>query len=233
MNLNKQQLRTLTAAAIVLVLYCILAFVIPFPRGAVFWLSFVFTLLAIFAQLYVLKISFADGKSARSKFYGFPIARIGLFYLIAQLIAGFVCMALGAILPVWVAVLIFVVILGAAALGLIAADAIREEVERQDTVLKKNVETMRALQSLGAGLVGQCEDKALSDDLQKLSDALRFSDPVSSDSTAETEAELGKLLDELQRALLDGDTAGVSGLCRRAQTVLAERNRICKLNKAQ
>ena len=40
--------------------------------------------------------------------------------------------------------------------------------------------------------------------------------------------DLSSLLDELQRALLDNDAAG---LCKKARAVLAERNRICKLNK--
>ena len=40
-----------------------------------------------------------------------------------------------------------------------------------------------------------------------------------------------RLLDDLQTAIFDGDTSGAQGLCKRAQSVLAERNRICKLNK--
>ena len=43
--------------------------------------------------------------------------------------------------------------------------------------------------------------------------------------------DLSSLLDELQRALLDNDAAGAAGLCKKARAVLAERNRICKLNQ--
>ena len=156
MNGKKNMTRSVVILAIVLILYCVLAFAIPFVRGGVFWLSFVFTLIALCAQFYVLKTSFDHGESARSKFYGFPIARIGLIWLVVQLIAGFVCMALGTVLPAWVALVVFVIILALAAIGLITAEGIRDEVERQDETLKKNVTNMRALQSKAAAIAAMC-----------------------------------------------------------------------------
>ena len=122
-------------------------------------------------------------------------------------------------------------LLAAAALGTIAADVTREEIVRQDVQIKRDVSKMRELQSLGRSLVARCEEPTAKAELKKLSESLRLSDPVSSEATAETEAELKSLMDELQNALLDDDNAGISGLCKQAENVLAERNRICKLNK--
>lgn len=231
MNAKKNMTRTLVVLAIVLVLYCVLAFAIPFVRGPVFWLSFVFTIIALLTQLWVLKTSFAHGESVRSKFYGFPIARIGLIYLVVQLIVGFVCMALGAFLPVWVAIVLFVIILGAAAIGLITVDAIRDEVERQDTVLKANVTSMRDLQSRITSIAAQCDDPSVKNELNALAEKFRFSDPVSSDATNEAEAGLSALMDELQTAAIECDATSVSLLTAKIGTALNERNRLCKLNK--
>ena len=231
MNTKKNMTRSIVILAIVLVLYCILAFAIPFIRGGVFWLSFVFTLIALCAQFYVLKTSFNHGESARSKFYGFPIARIGLLYLVVQLIAGFICMAVGFVLPAWVALVVFVVILAAAAIGLITTDAIRDEVERQDAVLKTNVTPMRTLQSKAAAIAAQCEDAGLKSTLNALSDKFRFSDPVSSAATEEAETGLAALMEELQAAVLDSDSEAAAALAKRLEAALAERNRLCKLGK--
>ena len=231
MNGKKNMTRSIVILAIVLVAYCILVFAIPFVRGGVFWLSFVFTLIALCSQVYVLKTSFAHGESARSKFYGFPIARIGLIYLAVQLIAGFVCMAVGLILPVWVALLVFVIILAAAAIGLITTEGIRDEAERQDEVLKKNVSNMRTLQSKAAAIAAQCEDADTKKALAALADKFRFSDPVSSDATAEAEESLAALTDELQAAVLDRDTEAAVSLAGKLEAALAERNRLCRLNK--
>lgn len=228
---NKSALRGRVILAIVLAVYFVLAFVIPFEKTAVFWLSLLFTVIAIAAQAYVLKIAFVDGKFVRSKFYGYPIARIGIIYAAVQIVLGFLFMALGKIIPPWICVVIYVLILAAAVIGLIAADAVREEVERQDEKLKKNVDFMRTMQSRVRTLSGQCENADAAAAVQKLDEAFRFSDPVSSEALAEAERELSACVDTLQGAVADGDWAAVKTLCRKTEQVLAERNRICKLNK--
>ena len=63
-------------------------------------------------------------------------------------------------------------------------------VERQDAQLKTDVAAMRALQSRAAALVSRCEDAALKADAQKLSDAFRYSDPVTNAATKDIEHEL-------------------------------------------
>ncbi|MBR3555004.1 MAG: hypothetical protein IKN89_03760 [Oscillospiraceae bacterium] len=231
MNAKKNMMRTLAVAAIVLVLFCVLAFAIPFVHGAVFWLAFIFTIIAILAQLYIAKKAFANGEGARSKFYGFPIARVGFIYLVVQVLAGLVCMALGLVLPVWVAVVLFILILALAAIGFITVDAIRDEVERQDAVLKTNVTSMRTLQSKAAAIAAQCEDASLKSTLNAMSDKFRFSDPVSSAATEEAETGLAALMEELQTAVLDSDSEAASALAKRLEAALAERNRLCKLGK--
>ncbi len=122
-------------------------------------------------------------------------------------------------------------IFGISAIGFIAADAMKEEVERQDTVHKANVGTMRALQSKAVFVASQCEDVETRKVLDSFSEALRFSDPVSNATTADIEENLTGLLEELGNAVLDKDYAAAKTLCAKASTLLADRNRMCKLNK--
>lgn len=229
--MSKTKLRTGIVLAVVFVVFTVAAFAIPFRKTGVFWLSYVFGVVAIAAQIYVLQVAFTGQKSLRSKFYGFPIARVGVVYLVVQLVLSLVCMALAAILPIWAVVLADVVVLGAAAVGFVATDAMREEIQRQDTVLKKDVSAMRAMQSMSRSLVSQCGDPSLRAELEKLSEALRYSDPVSSDALVEIEAELKGLLDEAQKAIVEQEYEAAGTLCRQAMGVLNERNRLCKLNK--
>ena len=224
MKLSKGKFQTILILAIVLAAYLVLAFVIPFAKTAVFWLALVFTLAAFGVQLYVLKLSFTKGKDARSKFYGFPIARIGVVYLIVQIALSFLFMAIAKFCAAWIAGIVFVLLLA-------AADAMRNEVERQDAQLKTDVAAMRALQSRAAALASRCEDAALKADAQKLSDAFRYSDPVTNAATKDIEHELSACMDELERAVLDNDTESAKTLIKRTAAQLAERNRLCKLNK--
>ena len=83
-----------------------------------------------------------------------------------------------------------------------------------------------------SALVFRCEDAALKAEAQKLSDAFRYSDPVTNDATTDAEHELSACMDELERAVLDNDTASAQTLIRRITAQLAERNRLCKLNKS-
>lgn len=231
MNLSKGKFQTILILAIVLAAYLLLAFVIPFAKTAVFWLALVFTLAAFGVQLYVLKLSFTKGRDARSKFYGFPIARIGVVYLIVQIALSFLFMAIAKICAAWIAGIVFVLLLAAAVVGVIAADAMRDEVERQDARLKTDVATMRALQSRAAALVSRCEDAELKADAQKLSDVFRYSDPMTNNATVDAEHELAACMDELERAVLDNDTESARTFIKRTAAQLAERNRLCKLNK--
>lgn len=228
--MSKNKTRFIIILVILFVVFSLIAFVVPFRRTPAFWISYVFAVIAIAVQAYAWPKAFG-GDSPRSKFYGFPIARVSTIYLVVQLVVSLIFMGVAKWVPAWPVVLVGVVLLAAAAVGSIAADAIRDEVERQDTVLKTDVCTMRTLQSKAALIASQCEDAETKKTLDRFADALRYSDPVSSEPLREIEANLTALTDELQNAVLEKDYAAASALCARAEATLADRNRLCKLNK--
>ena len=225
--MKKDTIRGIIALTVVLALYILIAFLIPFIRTATFWVSFVFSLIASFVVAASIYIAYVKNPDAKSRFYGFPIARIGVIYGVVQLIAGFIFMALGVWIPVWVAVLVYAIALGSVAIGLISADAVREEIQRQDVKLKKDVSFMRNLQSKVCQMATQCD----APELKRFAEDIRYSDPVSSDALGDIEQELAAAVEELQAAVVDGDSESVAQLCRKASAVLSERNRLCKLGK--
>ena len=232
MNGKKVQIRGLIILGIIAAAYSIAVFALPFPKGnAVFWLSYLFTLAALGAQVYVMRVAFSRGRDTRSRFYGFPIARVGVSYLMTQLMLGLLFMGRARIVPVWLPVVVYTVLLGAAAIGFIAADVMRDEIERQDVKLKKDVACMRALQSKTAAMARLAQDDQVRRALERLSEDLRFSDPVSSESLADIEADLAACVDELYQAVTDGGHENTLALVQRAETILAERNRLCRLDK--
>ena len=231
MTNKKTAIRAIVVLAVVLAVFSVIAFAIPFVKNGVFWLAYVFGVLAISVQTYVAYAAFAKGEDVRSKFYGFPIARVGTIYLVVQLVLSITAMIAAPWLPSWIPFVLFVIALGAAAIGFIAADAMRDEVERQDEKIKADVNYMRDLQSRVGALKAQITDSELTAAIGAFADALRYSDPVSKPALREIEAELFSCVDELQRAAVDGDKDAALKLCKKATGVLAERNRLCKLNK--
>lgn len=228
--MKKNNVRVYVVLAVAFVVFSVIAFAAPFAKFRIsFWLAYLFGVVAIAFQLYVYHI-LGEDDDAKSRFYGFPIARIGLTYLVVQLIISLAEMVLAFIMPAWIPLIINVVLIAVAFIGCIVAESVKEEIERQDVIIKKEVKNIRGLQSLSASLVNQCSDsvkKVVAD----LAEEIRYSDPVSCDESEDLEKELDNLLKELQQAIIDGDDSVVEELCKRTTGVLTERNRVCKLNK--
>lgn len=231
--MKKNAIRWWVVLGVVLVVYNVLAFALPFPKTAVFAVSYLFTMIAILAQIYVIRTAFYRGEGVKSKFYGFPIAKLGVIYLAVQLIAGLVFMALGLIVPVWLPLALYVVLLGVAAVGFVAADAARDEVVRQEVKLEKDVSRMREFQAKGRALVTLNQVPEAARPLEKLAEDLRFSDPVSSEALTEIEDRLAECLAQLQEAVSAQKTEQILSVCQEAEHILAERNQLCKLSKAK
>lgn len=231
--MKKNTIRWWVLLGVVLVVYNVLAFALPFPKTAVFAVSYLFSMIAILAQIYVIRTAFYRGEGVKSKFYGFPIAKLGVIYLAVQLIAGLVFMALGLIVPVWLPLALYVVLLGIAAAGFVAADAARDEVVRQEVKLEKDVSRMREFQAKGRALVTLNQVPEAARPLEKLAEDLRFSDPVSSEALTEIEDQLAECLAQLQEAVSAQKTEQILSVCQEAERILAERNQLCKLNKAK
>lgn len=178
MKMNKDSIRALIVAVVTLVIYNLVVFLIPFRMKGVFWTSYIFTLIAFAVVVASVYIAFIRKPDAKSRFYGFPIAKIGVIYGIAQLAVGLVFMALDKIIPVWLAVLVYGVGLCLAVIGLISADAVRDEIEKQDEKLKKDVELMRSLQSKVNQMVNMCDDADAVTELKAFAEEIKYSDPV-------------------------------------------------------
>ena len=213
MPFKKDALRWFLSLAIVLALYLVLILVIPFVKNAAYWLSFGFTLAAFVVAGAAGYVGVVRQEDAKSRFYGFPIAKIGLVYGVAQLALGLVVMALASWIPAWLAAVAYVLMLGAACLGLIATDAVVEQIHVQDAKLRADVRLMRSLQSKLNQLASQCDD------------------PDAASAHPEVLNHNVETVEELQAAVIDADTAAVKHLCPKASALLAERSRLCKLNK--
>ena len=225
--MSKNRVRLYVVLLILLALVSVIAFAIPVEKTPVFWLSYVFAVIAIALQAYSWPKAFG-GEGAKSKFYGFPIARVTTISLVIQLFLSLTVMLLSGTgtmeSPTWAVIIAYAVLLGLMLIGLIAAETTHDEVIRQDMAKSKKTETMRGLMRKSASLAAGCKDPELKSALDELTEEFRYSDPVSHDATEKLEMKLDILLDELKRS---GDTA----LIQEIRTVLGERNQICKQTK--
>lgn len=229
--MKKSNIRFGIIIGILLIIYNLLVFVIPFEKNSIFWLSYGFTLDAFVIAAVSLVIAFRSGKDITSKFYGFPIAKVGLIYLLVQVILCFVFMGLSKWIPISVGVIVYAVALGFAVIGLVVTDTVRDHIQHQDIKLRNDVSVIRTAQAKLNQMVTQCNNNDVAAAVAALADELRFSDPVSAHALSEVEADLIAIIDEIQQAVVDEDSISIMQLCKKAAAILGERNRLCKLNK--
>ena len=227
----KSQLRIGIILLIVLAVFSVITFAVPFEHTAVFWISYGMGVFALLVLGFVLLSMFGKGTTVRSKFYGFPVARIAWSYSITQLVLSLIFMMISGRIPVWIPLIVYPVLFAAAAIGLISVDAMRGEIMRQDAKLKTDISCMTTLRSIVYPLANQCPDPDAKKALQQLADEFRYSDPVSSEALKPVENDLQALVSELQNAVSSGNITQITSLCGKISTVLTERNRLCKLNK--
>lgn len=233
MNLGKKSKSVIAIYAIILVVYVIGFLIIPFNKIAASWISFAFTIIAIATSLFVFNQAFNSKETLVSKIYGYPIFRVGAVYALVQLALGIIICVVAAFVavPYWVALLLSLILLGAAAIGVIVTDNTRDLVEHVDETVRVDTETATNFQINIAGIVDCCEDAGLKAELKKLDEAFRFSDPVSNAHTKESEEKLGILLDELKVFIENNNSDEAMAHIKKISNALAERNRICKATK--
>lgn len=233
MNLTSQnnKLRGYIVLAAIFIVLSVISFAAPFVKNPCFWIAYIFGLCAIAFQVYVFHLSFSGGRDVKSKFYGFPIARIGVFYLIAQLCLTLLEMILAFFLPYWIPLILNVVLGAFALVGCVAADVMRDEIIYQEDATEKNISNMRSLQAFSMTLADQCDHVEAKKYLKTVAEKFRFSDPVSSNETLELESKLKVLLNEIQQAVVENDFDRIGSLSTKTMHTLAERNRRCKLAK--
>lgn len=229
-NMSKNKMREYLVVGIVLILFMIIAFVIPFSKTATFWIGLIFGVIAIASQMYFLTSGFS-GNSPKSKFYGFPIFRIGIIYLGAQLIVSIIEFVCAGVLPAWIAIVLNVLLLAFACLGCITTEVVREEVVRQEVKVKMETGNMTQLRTLSTDIADRCLDTNLKADLKKLAEEFKYSDPVSSEATSKIEAEMWQMMNEMSKVVENRDIERTADICKKLSLKLADRNRVCKTNK--
>ncbi len=140
-------------------------------------------------------------------------------------------MALGTVVPVWLPLVLYVILMGAALIGLITTEGVREEVERQERKLVKDVSRMRKFQALAKMLAGEGQIPEAKEPLRELAEAFRYSDPVSNEALREIEDTLADDLAHLQDAVALLEKEKALEMCRKTKRDLEERNQLCRLHK--
>ena len=161
----------------ILVIFTVIVFTAPINRTPVFWISYIFGLVALCFQTTLCNKNLF-GESLKSKFFAFPIIYIGAVYLILQLTISIVMMAVPDV-PVWIAIIVDVVILGITSTLVIFGEVARTSIEKTEDKVQTKTTFIKRLKSDVEILLVEEKDPEIKKELSKLDDEIRFSDPMS------------------------------------------------------
>ena len=210
--------------AIAFVLFNVIAFAIPTAKTATFWITYVFTAVAFASQIAIWKFAFKGADTLKSKFFGIPLVYVGIAYLIIQIIAFAVFMALP-LTASWIAIVVCALILGTSAICLIGTETGREEINRVEEKVEKKVFYIKSLQVDIEMLASTETDDGTKIALTKLAEKIRFSDPMSDEALVDLEAEISAKVKELKTAENKAEIITV------LDSLITERNKKAKLLK--
>ena len=156
--------------------------------GGAFWPCFILIILTFLINLLGSHHAFAE-KNNQKFFYNIPLIKISYTGLLLNLIFGTICMFIPGC-PIWLGSLVCALIILITILSMIKASALSEIVSKKDDDIKASTANMKRLVALAETNYKNESDATKKEELRKVYEALKYSNPVSSEETKDIELEI-------------------------------------------
>lgn len=221
------------AWVLLLALFNVIVFVTPGEAEekftASFWIGYTMITLGFLGQLICGYVALKE-ENNQKLFYRLSLIKTSYSGLFATFFVGAVCMAIPA-LPYWIGVILCAVVLVFNVLAVIKAAAAVSEVERIDQKVKMQTFFIKSLTVDADTLMARAASEAVREECRKVYEAVRYSDPMSSDMLASVEGQITVKFAALSEAVTADDAQAVAAAAAEVQILLKDRNNKCKLLK--
>lgn len=207
----------------------LLIFLIFDEKNAVFWVSYVFFCIAFIVQIISMFLAIR-GQDVEAVFFGIPLASLSLFYFFAAVFTAAVFMFFQNV-PMKLVVALQIIIVAVYAVVAIVALLSRDIAQDVSDNVKSGVTAIKTMQVQVEMLMAQTADAALKNSLRKLSETIKYSDPMSNDAVTEIENQIMQSLTELRILCENNQTMDAIGACKAAELLFMQRNKLLKATK--
>lgn len=229
MKKNKNLVLTGAIYAILFLLYNLIVFVIFGVRTNVFWVSYVFMVIAFVIQMASLRLSFKNN-DVETIFFGIPLVSLSVYYILAELFCSLVFMIFqGAGLKA--AITIQLLLLGAYLVVAIIALMSRDAVQEVSGHIKEKVTFHKSILTDVEILKDRCEDPELKANLGKLVETVRYSDPMTNASVEDVEFRIMQKMSELRVYCDHKEIDDARQACSELELLFIERNKKLYISK--
>ncbi len=164
-----------------------------------FWIALACVLIAFIGNLFCARLALQE-ENKQKLFYKLPLLTVSRSALGTTLVLGAVLMLIPDC-PAWITAIVCVLLLAFQAIALVKASWTADEVTRIDEKVKTQTSFIRNLTVEAQGLVSRARSEAVRKECQKVYEAVRYSDPMSSEALAAVEAEITAKMRELATAV--------------------------------
>lgn len=220
--------KVLMASGILVLLYNILVFVIPFQRTNIFWIAYLFIMASIAIVIGVFWNALGKHRILTEIIYRSPQLRASILYMILQMISNSLFMII-AIMPIWSVVSIDIFVLGIFVFYIIVAQTETDVLESVDKQVEKKVVYIKDLQYRVENLSKQVVDRVLKEKLRSLSELIQYSDPMSNSNLFELENKIQDYMGKMEEEIQNLEKA--NWLCDELIKLVLERKQKCLLMK--
>lgn len=193
MNLDRIKLSTkgkfAIMSAIAVLLYSILTFIIfGFNRGLSFWISYVFAVISIVLSFFIAYLGATTVKKLTDWLFNLPILRWCVIYAAVEIVMATCFMIISAhwkvvFIPQFLLPFLFLILV----IPCFAQKSHVTDVKRETA---EKVSYIRQINAKLIALIPRTTDSLLKQELEKASDMLRHSDPMSADMLTEVEEKM-------------------------------------------
>ena len=195
--------------------------------GGAFWSGYVFIMLAFIGQIICAYFALRE-KNIKQLFLNLPLITVSYSGLVLSFILGAVCMAVPD-LPNWVGIILCAAVLCFTAIAVIRASAAAELAAETEQKVQTKTSFVRTITVDAENLIGRAKTDDAKADCKKVYEALRYSDPMSSESLAGIESEISRSFEAFSAKIKAGEAC--SDLADELVNLIGDRNRKCKVMK--
>ena len=180
--------------------------------------------------LFIIEFKYFKEDKKEKFFLSLPLITLSYTGLILTLVFGTLCM-LVSFLPYWVAVIICAVILAVYAIAVLKAKAAAEISSATGEKVKAKTFFIRSLTVDCENLLAKAKSEQAKAACNKVYEAVRYSDPMSSDELSSVEEKISAKIGELSTAVIACDDEKITALADETVLLVKERNSKCKVLK--
>ena len=226
---KKSWIMTAVIYAIIFAVFNLLVFVIANEKNGVFWMSYAFMCIAFIVQIASMLLALRSLET-ETVFMGIPLASLSLYYFFAAIFVGAVFMFFQNA-PFKLALVLQILILAIYVVIAIMALMSRNVVQDVNDNLKENVEAIKTLVVDVDVFIPQVNDPALKKSLKKLSEIIKYSDPMSNAAVADIEEQIMQTVNELRINIENSRNAEAIQTCKDIEVLFMQRNSLLKATK--